>query len=231
MLEKKPMHFITTLAVNLNRAGPDSESVINRQLSKLIILRPRRGSALLVLAVLVGLGFPAAATAFSGSSVLATTSPQITQISIVNGAGTTQSSLGFSPDTVTVVIGVNNTVTWTNNDNTMDANGYLPTHVLATNDSSFTSPGLNPGDTFTYTFTTPGTFPYHCNVHPWMRGTVIVKGTGTTGTTTTTSTTTTNPAPEFPLAYVVMLFALGACAIAFRLTRDRSTTLFGAKAA
>jgi len=173
---------------------------------------------LLVLAVVIGLGFPAAATAFSGSSVLATTSPQVTQVSIVNGAGTTPSSLGFSPETVTVVIGVNNTVTWTDNDNTMDANGYLPTHVVAANDTSFTSVGLNPGDTFTYTFTTAGTFPYHCNVHPWMRGTVIVKGT-------------TNPAPEFPLPYAVMLFALGACAIAFRLTKDGSRTLFGARSA
>jgi len=168
--------------------------------------------------------------AFSGSSVLATTSPQITQISIVNGAGTTTSSKGFSPNSVTVVIGVNNTVTWTDNDNTMDANGYLPDHTVTANDNSFTSQPLNPGDTYTYTFTTPGTFPYHCNVHSWMSGTVIVKGTGTTATSTTT-TTTTNPAPEFPLAYVVMLFALGACAIAFRLTRDGSTTLVGARAA
>lgn len=173
----------------------------------------------MVLAVVVGLGFPAAATAFSpASSVLATTSPQITQISILNGAGTTQSSPGFSPDTVTVVIGVNNTVTWTNNDNTMDANGYLPDHVLATVGNSFTSPALNPGDTFSYTFTATGTFPYHCNVHPWMQGTVIVKGTAT-------------PAPEFPLPYLVMILALGACAIAFRLTRDGSASLFGARSA
>jgi hypothetical protein len=34
MIEKNPMQLITTLARNLNRAGPISESVINRQLSK-----------------------------------------------------------------------------------------------------------------------------------------------------------------------------------------------------
>jgi len=175
----------------------------------------------LVLAVVIGLGFPAAATAFSpGSSILATTSPQVTQISILNGAGTTPSSTGFSPNSVTVVIGVNNTVTWTDNDNTMDANQYLPDHIVAANDNSFTSPALNPGDTYSYTFTTPGTYAYHCNVHSWMSGTVVVKGTGTT-----------TPSPEFPLPYLVMLLALGACAIVFRLAKDGSRVLLGARAA
>jgi hypothetical protein len=75
-------------------------------------------------AVLVGLGFPAAASGLPGqNSILAINGPQITQISIPIGAGITQSSQGFSPSSVTVVIGVNNTVTWTDNDNRMDANG------------------------------------------------------------------------------------------------------------
>lgn len=217
------MRFITTLARNLNRENlPPNQLLVGSCLR--IALNPQKGSALLVLAVVLGLGFPAAATAFSpASSVLATTSPQVTQIGILNGAGTTQSSLGFSPDTVTVVIGVNNTVTWTNNDNTMDAGGYLPDHILATTSTGFasplfTSPALNPGDTFTFTFTTAGTFAYHCNVHPWMQGTVVVLGT-------------TTPAPEFPLPYLVMILALGACAIAFRLTKDGSASLFGARSA
>jgi plastocyanin len=33
---------------------------------------------------------------------------------------------------------------------------------------------MSPGATFTTTFTTPGTFAYHCNIHPFMHGTVIV---------------------------------------------------------
>jgi len=218
------MRFITTFAMNLNRGNlPPNQLLVGSCLR--IALNQQKGRALLVLAVVLGLGFPAAATAFSpASSVLAAASPQTTQISIVNGAGTSQSSLGFSPDAVTVVIGVNNTVTWTNNDNTMDAGGYLPDHILATTSDGFasplfTSPAMNPGDTFTFTFTTAGTVAYHCNVHPWMKGTVIVKGAGTT------------PAPEFPLPYLVMILALGACAIAFRLTRDGSASLFGARSA
>jgi plastocyanin len=33
---------------------------------------------------------------------------------------------------------------------------------------------MPPGATFTTTFTTPGTFAYHCSIHPFIHGTVIV---------------------------------------------------------
>jgi plastocyanin len=42
-------------------------------------------------------------------------------------------------------------------------------------------------------FSTPGTYSFHCDMHPFMTGTVIVEGTSTTtpGGTTTTGTTST----------------------------------------
>jgi plastocyanin len=178
----------------------------------------RRAGVLLFAAVLIGLGLPAAASALpSLNSVLATTSPQITMIAIPNGAGTTQSSQGFSPGSVTVVIGVNNTVTWTDNDNRMDANGYEPNHIVAADDKSFTSNSLAIGDQFTYTYTAPGTYSYHCNIHAWMNGVVVVKGTAPT-------------TPEFPLPFAVLLVALGAAAAVFTLTRHRQSGLPSAKA-
>jgi FtsP/CotA-like multicopper oxidase with cupredoxin domain len=118
---------------------------------------------------------------------------------------------------VTVVIGVNNTVTWTDNDNKMDANGYEPNHVVAANDNSFTSNSLSIGDQFTYTYTAPGTYSYHCNIHSWMSGVVIVKGTATT-------------TPEFPLPFAVLLVALGAAAAIFTLARHRPNGLPSARA-
>jgi len=179
--------------------------------------------------VLAGLGVPFAASGSSGGSPLST-SPQIAQVTIVNGAGTTPSLVAFSPDVVKVVIGVNNTVEWTDQDNTMDVNGYLPNHVLQANDSSFTSPSLNPGDTFNFTFTTPGTYGYHCNVHPWMVGTVIVLGPGgatassSSSGSSTTTTTTTSPAPipssQFPLPFAVLVVALLVCVGAYRLAKE-----------
>ena len=86
-------------------------------------------------------------------------------VSIVLGA-TNPSNKGYSPDNVTVVIGVNNTVTWTNNDSSI--------HTVTANDGSFGSGYLNTGETFTYTFTVPGVYEYHCQIHPWMVGYVTV---------------------------------------------------------
>ncbi len=180
--------------------------------------RSHRTNILFLAAVLVGLGFPAASSALPAqNSTLATASPQTTQVSIPIGAGITRSSQGFSPSSATVVVGVNNTVAWTDNDNQMDANGYEPNHIVAADDKSFTSGSLSIGDQFTYTFTAPGTYSYHCNIHPWMNGVVIVKGNAVT-------------TPEFPLPFVVLLVALGVAAAAFTLSRRRLNGLPTSKA-
>ncbi len=34
---------------------------------------------------------------------------------------------------------------------------------------------MAPGQTFTFTFSTPGTYTYHCQYHPWMTATITVK--------------------------------------------------------
>ena len=94
--------------------------------------------------------------------------PAAVGVSIVNGAATNTSARGFAPDEITVVLGVNSTVTWTNNDSSP--------HTVTANDGSFQSGNLAPGQSYTFTFTTPGTYEYHCTYHPWMVGTVVVKG-------------------------------------------------------
>jgi len=88
-------------------------------------------------------------------------------VSIQPGSGTNATSLYYSPSTITVVIGVNNTVTWTNNDNIA--------HTVTADNGAFDSGYLNQGQTWSYTFTTAGTYSYHCSIHPWMTGTVIVR--------------------------------------------------------
>lgn len=104
-------------------------------------------------------------TTTSTSSVA--TAPASVHINIPSGAEVNTAGPGYSPSTVTVVIGVNNTVTWTNYDNAP--------HTVTAVDKSFDSGEMNTGDTFTHTFTTPGTYQYGCSYHPWMKGTVIVK--------------------------------------------------------
>lgn len=112
--------------------------------------------------------------------------PNAVRVSIVNGASTNTNSPGYSPATITVVIGTNNTVAWTNND--------VSIHTVTANDKSFDSGDIAPGGVFLQTFTTPGIFAYHCVYHSWMAGTVVVKAAGGT-TTTTSSTTSTTSTP------------------------------------
>ncbi len=89
-------------------------------------------------------------------------------VMMVPGASSPSNPSGhFSPMVITVVIGVNNTVTWVNKDYSI--------HTVTSNAGIFDSGLLNSGDKWSYTFSTPGTFAYHCAIHPFMTGIVIVK--------------------------------------------------------
>ncbi|HKX04111.1 MAG TPA: cupredoxin family copper-binding protein [Methylomirabilota bacterium] len=70
----------------------------------------------------------------------------------------------FSAPSVTVKAGT--TVTWINHDD--------DTHTVTSTVNAFRSPGLDTDETFSYTFTTPGTYEYYCSLHPLMTGKVIV---------------------------------------------------------
>jgi plastocyanin len=100
------------------------------------------------------------------SATVSSTAPQSVKVDMKGAAGN-PSSPGFNPPTITVVIGINNTVVWTNDDS-------VP-HTVTADSGSFSSGNLNPGDSYSFTFTAPGTYAYHCSYHSWMKGTVIVK--------------------------------------------------------
>jgi plastocyanin len=61
-------------------------------------------------------------------------------------------------------------VTWVN----CGATG-TDSHTSTSDAGVWSSPLLAPGQTFTRDFATPGSFPYHCEPHPGMRGTVTVE--------------------------------------------------------
>jgi uncharacterized protein (TIGR03118 family) len=75
------------------------------------------------------------------------------------------SNFTFVPDPITV--GSGSTLIWTNQDGT--------THTVVADDGSFRSQGLATNATFSLQVTTPGTYPYHCSIHPFMKGTITVK--------------------------------------------------------
>lgn len=66
-----------------------------------------------------------------------------------------------------VVVKAGTTVTWENRDNTQH------TTTSTANPPIWDSGILNPGQDFSHTFNSTGTFQYICNVHP-MAGTVVV---------------------------------------------------------
>lgn len=87
-----------------------------------------------------------------------------TPVSIVNGASTLTTT-AYAPNPISVAVG--GTVTWTNNDTTA--------HTSTSNNGAWSSGTIAPGGKFSTTFSTAGTFQYHCTIHPNMVGTVNVQ--------------------------------------------------------
>jgi plastocyanin len=72
----------------------------------------------------------------------------------------------FAPVTLTVTAGT--TVKWTNRDD-------IPHTVVSEDKSTFKSKALDTDDSFSYTFTKPGTYTYFCSIHPKMTAKVVVQ--------------------------------------------------------
>jgi plastocyanin len=71
----------------------------------------------------------------------------------------------YGPPMLSVPAGT--TLTWVNHDE--------EPHTVTSTTGAFNSAGLVSDDTFVQTFTKPGTYQYFCKVHPYMKGTVVVK--------------------------------------------------------
>jgi plastocyanin len=147
--------------------GPQSPPTV--RLEKSGSLGRRRGlrlftaaSTVVLVALLVGFyATSAVAITFMPPSQLPQSSSSV-QVSIVE----TPVSWNYNPANVTVMIGVNSTVTWVSHSLAYDT-------VTGVN-GTFSSGSIAPGQTFSYTFTRPGIYPYRCIYHPWMVGTVTV---------------------------------------------------------
>lgn len=86
-------------------------------------------------------------------------------IPVTGEKNVTIDNYAFSPADLTVKVGT--TVTWTNK----DAAGH---NVIATDNSWGSSSLLKTGQSYRYTFTKAGTFPYHCGIHTEMKATITV---------------------------------------------------------
>jgi len=90
----------------------------------------------------------------------------------------TMAQYAFGPASLTVHVG--DTITWTNQD-------QAPHDVTTTSAPvSLHSPTLATGQSWTYTFSQPGTYSYICSIHPDMKAQITVLAA---------APTTTRPAP------------------------------------
>jgi plastocyanin len=99
----------------------------------------------------------------------------ITLVTISEGSSLASSGKTFEPQVIKVVIGVNNTVRWINQDSVAHwiepDDDKDPGFIAATNPSDPVS-FIQPNEYLEYTFTKAGEYGYHGK--PWMRGTIIV---------------------------------------------------------
>jgi amicyanin len=100
---------------------------------------------------MASMAMPRATNGNAASPAVATTAVKLT-------------NFAFSPATAQVKVGA--TVVWTNDDSVQ--------HDVRFDNGGISSNVLDHDDTFSHTFTKPGTYHYICSIHPFMHGTVIV---------------------------------------------------------
>lgn len=75
------------------------------------------------------------------------------------------SGMAFSPNSITISVG--DTITWTNLESM--------SHTATGDNNEFDSGTLGKDQSFSFTFTTAGTYTYHCAFHGGMTATIIVQ--------------------------------------------------------
>ena len=117
--------------------------------------------AALLLACSVACGSSSSPT--TPSPTPAPSGPNVAATIVANSA--TLTTTAFSPNPVAIAVG--GTVTWTNRD--------VIAHTSTADGGAWNSGTIAAGGTFSRTFTSAGSFPYHCAIHPGMIGTVTVQ--------------------------------------------------------
>jgi len=84
---------------------------------------------------------------------------------VANATKAEMRTMVFGPKRVEISAG--GTVTWTNNDPLV--------HTITADDGSWDSGPVEPGQSWSHTFTRPGEYAFHCTPHPFMTSVVVVR--------------------------------------------------------
>lgn len=123
--------------------------------------------ALMAVLAVAGCGSSGDGASSSASSTPASAATLTSGGSTAPSGGSTVEIANFMFTPMTLTVSVGTTVTWKFDDSTP--------HTVAADDKSFISPPMSNGQTYTHTFATAGTVKYHCSIHPFMTGVIVVK--------------------------------------------------------
>ena len=119
----------------------------------------------------------------------------------------------FAPKTVYVNVG--GTVTWTN--------GTDAAHTVTSDSGTeLDSPTIAAAKAFAHTFAATGTFTYHCTIHPYAVGKVVVLAAGVAPPATDTSPVVGKGTSDRPIGLAILVLA-GLAGAALALRRFRTT--------
>ena len=116
---------------------------------------------IIIIILVVGLSMTPTIT----TTIIPVHSQQGDSVYIVPRAADPNNDQSFVPKFISIPI--QSIVTWTNDDSIQHT-------VTFDEEGLFDSGPLSPGDTIDNAFDTPGEFGYHCSIHPWMTGRVMV---------------------------------------------------------
>jgi len=122
---------------------------------------------------------PTVTNTFTNTPTATPTCPAFTQ-------PVTIKDFSFQPQNVTISVG--STIMWTNTG--------LSTHTSTSDTNVWDSGNIPPGQSFSFTFNTPGVYSYHCNIHPTMTGSITVLSS-CVSTPTPSSTPSSTPTGTF----------------------------------
>jgi len=84
---------------------------------------------------------------------------------VANATHAEMKTMVFGPNRIQIPVG--GTISWTNNDPLV--------HTITADDGSWDSGPIEPGKTWSHTFTQAGEYAFHCTPHPFMKAVVVVR--------------------------------------------------------